>query len=197
MTLNRVTRSAYPNTWPHSLISWNRNQMYILRTFYCRIDNNPMMARHYSWSYIYRPSHLVCYCRLTVGNNLVHYIRSNIFFRIFLSIFPQKPCTNPRIRVLLTPNRNWTIKPLFSTPIKHCSTSRIRGNYYMITPQLNRGGPEEIYPSPNPNSGPGDILYLPASRRILRSPVYYRWQGIRLYILCSNRIPRPSRNHWV
>jgi len=67
---------------------------------------------------------------------IILFITSEVlfFFRIFLSIFPQKSIPYPRTRMRLTPYRHYPPKSIQSTITKYSSASSIRRNSNMGTP---------------------------------------------------------------
>lgn len=161
----------------------------------CRI-NNSMMTRCNSRSYISRTSHHLRNKRPTMRNNLIYYVRGSILLRIFLSILPQQTITNTRIRLCMTPYRNYTPKSIQSSSSKHSSITSVRCNSNMSSPQTARTKPSQYNSSPYSNSSLRSLFYISSSRRIHRSIFQNRRQSVWINLLRSYRIPRRPRFNW-
>lgn len=125
-----------------------------------------MMTRHYPRRNISRSPHPYCTKRTPIWNNPIHYLRSILLRRIFLSILPLQPSPYPRPRWLLTPNRNYPLKPPRSTSSKHISSSSIRSLNYMSTSQPDRRQSKSYKPSFTNHHPPRTVFHHPTSLRI-------------------------------
>lgn len=160
-------------------------------------SNASMMARYYSREHLPRPPHPHSPERPTIWHDPLHHIRSILLLRVFLSILPLKPSTNPRTRRPMTPNRHQTAQPHRSPPAKYSHPPGFRRNRHVSPPQHHRRKPKTRYPRPNTNNPPGVLLHSPTSNRIPRSPILNRRQRLRIHLLRCHRIPRTSRNHRI
>lgn len=157
----------------------------------------PVMTRHRTRKHVPRPSHAYSTKRPTVWDGPIHYIRSILLPRIFLGILPLQPSPNPRIRRTMTPSWNQTPRSNRRPPPKHCHPTSLRGYGYMSSPQHHRSQPKTSNPSTHPNSTPRILFHCSTSHRILRGPILYCRRSVRFHLLCCNRIPWTTRNHWL
>lgn len=112
MTTNSLNRRPFSYHWPNKMIppthhNWPINCHYPNYCIY-----NPMMTRCNSGKNLHRTSHLLRNKRPSMRYNPIYHFRSSILLCILLSILPQKPIPHTRTRMLLTPSRYQTTKPI-------------------------------------------------------------------------------------
>lgn len=156
-----------------------------------------MMTRYCTRRHIPRSPHPSCPKRPSIRNNSIYYLRSILLPWLFLSILPLKPSPHTWIRRLLTPYRHYPPKPLRSPPSKYSSTTGIGGYRNLSSPQHYRRWTKTSNPIPYPNNPSRLLLYIPASTRVLWSPLHNRRRCLRLNLLRCYRLPRPPRNHRI
>lgn len=167
MTTNRSDISSSTYIWFSNMIPLQLHNSPIIRSSSKYSNNIPMMTRHYPRRNISRPPHPHCTKRTSIRNNPIYHLRSILLCRIFLSILPLQLSPYPRSRRLLTPNRNYPLKPSRSTSSKHISSSSIRSLNYMSTSQPNRRQPKSYKSSLTNHYPPRTLLHYPTSLRIL------------------------------
>lgn len=147
--------------------------------------------------YISRPPYSYCPKRPTIRNDSFYYLRNFLLRRLLLSFLSFKPSTNPWTRWMLATYRYHPFKPLRSTTTQHLSLTSLWSLYYLSPSQPYRRRPQTYNPSPIYYNPPRFVFYHFTNLRILRSPIHNFWWDLRLYILYSYRIPRPSRHHRI
>lgn len=156
-----------------------------------------MMTGHCPRRNIPRTPHTSCSKRPPIRNDSLYYLRSILLPRILLSLLSLQPCPNSGTRWLLTPYRNYPLRPLRSSPTQHSRPTSLRSNSHLSTPQHHTRTSKRSNPVPHLNHSSRLLLYLPSSNRILRSPLHHRRRRLWFHLLRSNRLPRTPRNHWL
>ena len=155
------------------------------------------MTRYRTRGYIPRTPHPACPKRPPIWHNSFYYFRSLLLPRIFLSLLPLKPGTNPRTRRLLTSNRTSHPRPIRSSLTQYSCSSSIRRNCYLSPSQHHRRRTKTSNSISSTNNLIRILLYIPSRHRILRSSIHNCRRSLRLNFFCCHRIPRAPRNYWL
>lgn len=156
-----------------------------------------MMTRRNPRRDLPRTSHTPGTKRPPIWYNSLHHIRNFLFYWLFLSLLPFKPCSHSRVRGMLTPRRHHPPGPIWCAAPKYSCPTRLRRYSDLNTPQHHGGGTQTSRPFPCPHNPIRILLHTSASNRVLRSTVYNRRWGIRRHLLCSDRLSRPTCHYWL
>lgn len=155
------------------------------------------MTRRYPRSNISRTPHTPCSKRLTIRHNSLYYLRSFLFSRVLLSLLSLKPRPDPWARGLLTPGRNYCIRPIWGPSAQYSRPFILWGNSHLSTSQYYRRWTKTSYSISSTDRRSRPLLHIPSGYGVLRSSFYNcRW-SLRRNLFRSNWIPRTSCYYWL
>lgn len=151
-----------------------------------------MMTRCCTRGHLSRPPHPTSPKRPSIRNNLIYHLWSILLHWFLLSLLQCQPISNPWNWWMLTTNRHHTPQPIWSPTFKHGCSSSLWSLSNLSPPQHYTRRPQRGYSSLSPHDSSWPLFYYPPSNRILWSTIHNCWRNLRIYILCSYWISRPS-----